>query len=99
MILRSRDFKTDRGCTDQADPQFVAHRSNENAPVTASHGQSVGNRPSADDPVKAALAVALTASSAAGQWSTVEILTRELEARRRSRAGVVDLAHLAKRNG
>jgi hypothetical protein len=53
-------------------------------------GQWLGNQP-APDPVEAALAVALTAASAAGQWETVAQLARELEARRRARSGTVDL--------
>jgi hypothetical protein len=58
----------------------------------ASNGQSVGNELEVADPVEAALAVALEGAARAAQWTTVEILTRELEARRRARAGVVDLA-------
>lgn len=38
------------------------------------------------DPVEAALAVALTGASAAGQWQVVELLARELEARRKARS-------------
>jgi hypothetical protein len=76
---------------DQADPKFVPPKSDEIAPVETPHGQSVGNELELVDPVEAALAVALEGAARAGQWTTVEILTRELEARRRSRAGVVDL--------
>jgi hypothetical protein len=43
------------------------------------------------DPVEAALAEALTRAAAAGQWGTVETLSRELQARRESRANVVQL--------
>lgn len=54
------------------------------------------------DPVEQALAEALARASAAGEWSTVATLARELEARRRAResqetAGVIDLA--ARRGG
>jgi hypothetical protein len=50
------------------------------------------------NPVEAALAEALTRASAAGQWTTVELLARELEARRKARGAVVDLeAERAKR--
>lgn len=50
------------------------------------------------NPVEEALAAALTAASAAGQWETVTQLARELEARRRARVDVVDLsAERAKR--
>ena len=41
------------------------------------------------DPVELALATALERASAAGQWTSVEVLARELEARRKARAGVV----------
>jgi hypothetical protein len=43
------------------------------------------------DPVELALANALERASAAGQWPSVEVLARELEARRKARAGVVQL--------
>lgn len=43
------------------------------------------------DPVEEALASALAAAAAAGQWASVEVLARELEARRRARAGVASL--------
>ena len=44
------------------------------------------------DPVELALATALERASAAGAWASVEILGREIEARRIARAGVVQLA-------
>ena len=44
------------------------------------------------DVVEAALAQALVQAAAAGQWDTVSVLARELEARRRSRSCAVDLA-------
>lgn len=43
------------------------------------------------DPVELAIAAALERASAAGQWTAVEVLARELEARRKARAGVVQL--------
>jgi hypothetical protein len=43
------------------------------------------------DPVELALATALERASVAGQWTSVELLARELEARRRARGAVVDL--------
>lgn len=46
---------------------------------------------SAADPVEQAIATALERASAAGQWMAVEVLARELEARRKARAGVVEL--------
>ena len=41
------------------------------------------------DPVELALATALERASAAGQWTAVEVLARELESRRKARSGVV----------
>jgi hypothetical protein len=50
------------------------------------------------DPIDAALADALTKATAAGEWSAVELLTRELTARREARARVDSLeAERAKR--
>jgi len=46
---------------------------------------------SESDPVELALATALERASAAGQWTAVEVLAREVEARRKARAGVVQL--------
>lgn len=51
------------------------------------------------DPVEAALADALTRAAQAGQWATVETLSRELQARREARAAVVDLGSERKRRG
>jgi len=51
-------------------------------------GREVGH---ALDVVEAALADALTKASAAGEWTVVATLARELEARRAARAGVVRL--------
>lgn len=45
----------------------------------------------ATDPVEAALAAALKGATAAGEWTTVAQLARELEARREARAGVLSL--------
>ena len=65
------------------------------SPVAPSHGDSLAIR----DPIEAALADALGRAAAASQWSTVEILSRELQARREGRAGVVDLEAERKRRG
>jgi hypothetical protein len=43
------------------------------------------------DPVELAIATALERAGAAGQWTAVEVLARELESRRKVRAGVVQL--------
>jgi hypothetical protein len=52
---------------------------------------SIGDLVSESDPVELALATALDRASAAGQWTVAEVLARELEARRKARAGVVEL--------
>jgi ribulose 1,5-bisphosphate carboxylase large subunit-like protein len=76
----------------------MASKSDETAPVATPDGQSVGNPESQPapgegaDPVEAALAVALERASLVGQWTVVEVLARELEARRKARSGVVDMA-------
>jgi hypothetical protein len=59
----------------------------------------VANEPTITDPVEQALADAITKAAAAGQWSAVETLSRELTARREVRAGVVDLAEARRRKG
>ena len=46
---------------------------------------------SESDPVELAMATALERASAAGQWTAVEVLAREIEARRKARAGVVQI--------
>ena len=61
------------------------------SPIVEGHGQSVGNGTPSVDPGEAALADALTKASAAGQWTVVAALAGELEARRKARAGVVEL--------
>lgn len=54
----------------------------------------------AADPVETAIADALKRAAAAGAWTTVESLSRELQARREARAGVVELAvERSKRRG
>ncbi|HEX3850272.1 MAG TPA: hypothetical protein VHW01_04860 [Polyangiaceae bacterium] len=45
------------------------------------------------DAVEHALAEALQRASAAGEWGAVASLAAELAARRKARAGVVDLDH------
>jgi hypothetical protein len=52
---------------------------------------SIPDLVSESDPVELALATALDRASAAGQWTVAEVLARELEARRKARAGVVQL--------
>jgi len=55
--------------------------------------------PSLGDPVEAALAAGIVAATADRQWSVVALLTRELQARREARAGVVDLDMARRKRG
>jgi hypothetical protein len=95
-LFRTTDFEADGDSQKQAFSANVPSESHEMSQPVASNGQSVGNPDARElelaDPVECALAVALEGAARAAQWTTVEILTRELEARRRARAGVVDLA-------
>jgi len=52
-----------------------------------------------NDPMELALAHALEGATAAGEWTTVAQLARELEARRTARVGVVSLEAERKRRG
>ena len=54
---------------------------------------------SATDPVEAALADALTKAVAAGAFDVVKVIVVELEARRKARAGVVDLDAVRRERG
>jgi hypothetical protein len=54
-------------------------------------GRSVGRTAPDPDPVETAIAAALERASTAEQWGAVEVLARELEARRKARAGVVQI--------
>jgi hypothetical protein len=56
-----------------------------------SRGNRGGDAAPDVDVVEVALAEALTRAAAAEQWTTVEVLSRELTARREARAAVVDL--------
>jgi len=63
-------------------------------------GHSVANQPGEDDPVEAALKVALRRAIDAEQWEVVAQLGAEVRARREARSAVVDLAaERAKRRG
>jgi integrase len=66
--------------------------------VGGAAGQSRANEPPAD-PVEQALADAIGKAAAAGQWSAVETLSRELTARREARANVVVLDAARRRGG
>jgi hypothetical protein len=72
-------------------------------PLTATEpdsGRSLGRTAADPDPVETAIAAALERASIAEQWGAVEVLARELEARRKARAGVLQIdAARAKRLG
>jgi hypothetical protein len=51
------------------------------------------------DPVEVALVHALEGAASAGRWDVVGQLARELEARRASHAGVIDLRSRQKAKG
>jgi len=70
---------------------------NVSSPIVTSDGQSEGNPGAISEPVEAALAAALERASMAGEWATVALLARELQARREARAGVVMLDSARKR--
>jgi hypothetical protein len=63
-----------------------------NTAKSAIDGQAFTESNVSIDPVEAALAKALEGATAAGQWSTVAQLARELEERRKAHADVVSLA-------
>jgi len=62
-------------------------------------GASLADETDPGDPVEIALADAITRASVAGQWTTVEVLARELEGRRKARSGVVSLEAARARRG
>ena len=49
--------------------------------------------------MEAALADGITRATLAGEWSAVKVLADELAARRRARAGVVDLEAVRRERG
>ncbi|MGC4063157.1 MAG: hypothetical protein QM784_00605 [Polyangiaceae bacterium] len=73
--------------TTEANPANLGDRSN----------QPIQSEPTDRNPVELALAVALKEATAAGEWTTVAQLARELEARRKARSGVVELADVRAR--
>ena len=72
----AEDLKGEASQPDAAASVKAATRANEQRRGEPAEGQSRGNR----DPVEAALATAIERASAAGQWTAVEVLARELEA-------------------
>jgi len=84
MISRSRDFKTRPGLHGDAQEPLTTDSDtwsdtgkHEGPPESAGVGQV--------DPVERALADALTLAAQAGRFDTVEVLSRELAARRLAR--------------
>jgi hypothetical protein len=69
----------------------TAHDDTRNDTDAHERPPDVADPVSESDPVELALATALERASAAGQWTTVEVLAREIEARRKARTGVVVL--------
>jgi hypothetical protein len=91
---RSRD----RGILSSTPASLTKHERDNTARDDTRSDTEVHERPpravepvSESDPVELALATALERASAAGQWTSVEVLAREIEARRKSRTGVVIL--------
>jgi hypothetical protein len=64
----------------------------EDAPTSAEDGEPLPRPAAVSDPVELAIAEALTKATAAGEWTVVAQLARELEARRTAHAGVPSLA-------
>jgi len=60
-------------------------------PEKVALGPNGGNPKGEADAVEAALGEALRGATAAGQWTLVATLAKELQARREARAGVIDL--------
>jgi len=89
------DLKGDGRPTTPVSARTQAPKSCDLGHTVDSAGQSRGNQ----DPVELALARALEGATAAGEWSTVAQLARELEARRTARVGVVSIEAERKRRG
>lgn len=94
---RTKPAKRERRATAQKKPDPENERP-PSSPLVSPPGQCWGNSEPPDPPgepsrdaVEAALADALTKASAAGEWTAVEVLSRELKARREARANVVTL--------
>jgi hypothetical protein len=83
--LRRRNLKANDASTEQATSRKDEEREDKQERPETAPGASGGDGETAIDVVEAALAEALTRASAAGQWTTVEVLSRELTARRIAR--------------
>lgn len=92
-----RDSNQPNPAGDVESSQIPAERSPE-SPISTDHKSTTTRRVAQEwptpeaDPVEVAIATALERASAAGQWAAVEVLARDLEARRKARNAVVDLA-------
>ena len=91
----AEDLKAEALCSKAPSIRNHVAESPEIKPLCDSDGQSLGDK----DAVEIALADALTKASSAGQWDVVALLSRELEARRKARSGVVELAAFRKNGG
>lgn len=80
--------------TEGCEPSSEDHSkpADEQGPVEPPIGATSGNRPTEPDAVDVALAEAIQKAAAAGAFDVLPRLVAELEARRKARAGTVDLA-------
>ena len=93
---KSCDFVDLAGTTDPRSSPIVG---TDVRPTSNRVGATYDVQTTVVDQVEGALADAITKAAAAGEWGTVEALTRELRARREARASVVELAAERKRGG
>jgi hypothetical protein len=89
--LRRRNLKAESSCMEDATSRKDEDAIGEERRAEHALGATGGNEVPLPDAVEIALADALTRASAAAQWDVVARLAGELEARRKARAGVVDL--------
>ena len=82
-IPRSRDHvgSSPTGATSRNHAASAIGEGSKSEPLAA----GVSQKASQIDPIEAALAEAVTLAARAGQWTTVEVLSRELAARRLAR--------------
>jgi len=89
--LRRRNLKANDARMDSVTSRDDEKRIDEQERAEEAVGATGGDAETVVDVVEAALADALTRAAAAGQWTTVEVLSRELTARREATAAVIDL--------
>jgi integrase len=97
-LLRARDFKAELGQREEHEqPNSAAgahvdeHEKHEGPPVAHEVGRANSDPPQPADSVEVGLVAIMGRASAAGEWAVVAELARQLDERRRSRAGVADL--------